>query len=103
MCGRYFVTTSGQVLGEQFSIVGPPELVPRYNVAPTQSVPVVRTGAGGERELAQVAWGLIPSWAKERAIANKLINARGETLGDKPAFRDSYKRRRCLIPADGFY
>jgi len=103
MCGRYFVTTPGQVLGEQFSIVTPPELVPRYNIAPTQSVAIVRADTGGARELAQVVWGLIPSWAKERAIGNKLINARGETLGDKPAFRDSYKRRRCLIPADGFY
>ena len=103
MCGRYFVTTPGHVLGEQFSIVTPPELVPRYNVAPTQSVAIVRAGGDRARELAQVTWGLIPAWSKERAIGHKLINARGETLADKPAFRDSYKRRRCLIPADGFF
>lgn len=103
MCGRYFVTTPGQVLGERFGVTSPPESVPRYNVAPTQRVPVVRSRAGGEREMVEAVWGLVPSWAKERALGNKLINARGETLAEKPAFRDSYKRRRCLIPADGFY
>lgn len=106
MCGRYVVTTPGEVLAELFELDEKPHLTPRYNVAPTQEVAIVRArpperGAG--RELALARWGLVPFWAKERAIGNRLINARAETLAEKPAFRDSFKKRRCLIPADGFY
>lgn len=108
MCGRYFLTAPGEVLADLFEL--PPEavadcrqLAPRYNIAPTQQVPIVRQTADGPRELAMVRWGLIPHWAKEKAIGNKLINARGETLAEKPTFRDAFKRRRCLIPASGFY
>jgi len=103
MCGRYVVTTPGEVLAELFEIDEKPHLAPRYNVAPTQEVAIVRARAAGGREMALVHWGLIPHWAKERAIGNRLINARGETLAGKPSFRDSFKRRRCLIAADGFY
>jgi len=103
VCGRYVVTTPGEVIAELFELDEKPHLVPRYNVAPTQEVPIVRAAAAGGRELAMVAWGLVPFWAKERAIGNKLINARAESLAEKPSFRDSYKKRRCLIPADGFY
>src|ERR1041384_1733807 len=75
--------------------------VPRYNIAPTQSVIVV--GDDGERYLKQMRWGLIPSWAKDESIGNRMINARAETIAEKPAFRAALKKRRCLIPADGFY
>lgn len=114
MCGRYVLTTPGEVLAQIFETAPPPEelleaLVPRYNIAPTQQVPIVRrapapaTAAAGPRELALVQWGLVPHWAKDPAIGNKLINARAETAAEKPSFRDAMKRRRCLIPADGFY
>jgi len=103
MCGRYVVTTPGEVLAELFELDEKPHLAPRFNVAPTQEVAIVRRRDGGGRELALVHWGLIPFWARERAIGNKLINARAETLAEKPSFRDSFRKRRCLVPADGFY
>jgi putative SOS response-associated peptidase YedK len=79
----------------------PEDLVPRYNIAPTQAVITVTDE--GERRLEQMRWGLIPSWAKDAKIGSSLINARAETLAEKPAFRSAFKRRRCLIPADSFY
>lgn len=101
MCGRYSITTPPEAMTRLFSIAGPvPNFPARYNVAPTQDVPVVRQ-AGPARELALLRWGLIPSWAREGA--KPLINARGESVADKPSFRTSFKRRRCLLPADGFY
>jgi putative SOS response-associated peptidase YedK len=108
MCGRYVVTTPGEVLAQIFGAEPPPEevlaaMVPRYNVSPTQQVPIVRGTAPGSRELALVTWGLVPHWAKDPAIGNKLINARADTAAEKPSFRDSLRRRRCLLPADGFY
>lgn len=110
MCGRYVLTTPGEVLAQIFETAPPPEetlkaIVPRYNISPTQQVPIVRHAAAGpgERELALVQWGLVPHWAKDKAIGNSLINARAETAAEKPSFRDAMKRRRCLIPADGFY
>ena len=102
MCGRYALTSSPAVIAERFHLLWTPELAPHYNIAPGQTIPVVReTGQG--RELAFLRWGLIPSWAKEASIGMRLINARGETLADKPAFRSAYRQRRCLIPADAFY
>jgi putative SOS response-associated peptidase YedK len=85
-----------------------PNLPARYNIAPTQQVAVVRmahdTGeAGGARDLAMMRWGLIPHWARDATMAAKMINARAETLTEKPSFRDAVKSRRCLVPADGFY
>lgn len=103
MCGRYVLSTPGEVLAELFELPAAPELAARYNIAPTQTVPIVRAGASGGRELAFVSWGLVPFWAKERAIGNRLINARAESASEKPSFRDPLKRHRCLIPADGFY
>ena len=108
MCGRYVLTTPGEVLAQIFETAPPPEelleaIVPRYNISPTQAVPIVRQPAGGARELALVQWGLVPHWAKDPKIGNQLINARAETAAEKPSFRDAMKRRRCLIPADGFY
>jgi putative SOS response-associated peptidase YedK len=102
MCGRFTLTVSARVLAELFDVPEPAELAPRYNIAPTQQVLVVRTGEGG-RELASVRWGLIPHWADDPAIGNRMINARGETVAAKPAFRSALKQRRCLIGADGFY
>lgn len=103
MCGRYVLTVPGDLLAAAFGLEEVPELTPRYNIAPSQVVPIVRRGDGGRDELAWARWGLIPHWAKEAAIGNRLINARADGLADKPSFRDSFRRRRCLIPADGFY
>jgi len=102
MCGRYALTSSPAVLAERFHLLWTPAIEPHYNIAPGQTIPVVReTGQG--RELVFMQWGLVPSWAKEATIGMKLINARSETLGEKPAFRRAYQHRRCLIPADAFY
>jgi putative SOS response-associated peptidase YedK len=80
------------------------DLNQRYNVAPTQDIPIVRQDAEGARELAFVRWGLIPGWAKDNiSIGNKLINARAESVSEKPSFRSAFKRRRCIIPAGGFF
>lgn len=107
MCGRYTQVRPWAELVELYRITEPAtarNLAPRYNIAPTQDVPVVRPGkAGGGRELTMVRWGLVPSWAKDLAIGARLINARAETLAERPAFRDAFRRRRCLIVADGFY
>ena len=76
---------------------------PRYNIAPTQDIAAIREDAGQGRELAAFRWGLIPFWAKDQSIGNRMINARAETVAEKPAFRAAYRRRRCLVLADGFY
>ncbi|HSM50694.1 MAG TPA: SOS response-associated peptidase [Thermoanaerobaculia bacterium] len=104
MCGRYTLSAPGDVVAESFGLAQAPVLVPRFNIAPSQEVPIVRAAPTGPRhELALVRWGLVPSWAREAAIGNRLINARAETVTEKPAFRDSFRRRRCLVVADGFY
>lgn len=105
MCGRYRLSRRKQIVAEYFdSVSGDEDWSPRYNVAPTQSVPVIRQNRKEPvRELSLVRWGLIPSWAKDSAVAAQMINARSETAGVKPAFRDALKTSRCLIPADGFY
>jgi putative SOS response-associated peptidase YedK len=102
MCGRFTLRTSPQLVTEIFGLSSLPDLQPRYNVAPTQPVAVVRATPQG-RELAWLRWGLIPSWADDPRIGNRLINARSETVATKPAFRAAFKSRRCLIVADGFY
>ncbi|MCP4664326.1 MAG: SOS response-associated peptidase [bacterium] len=103
MCGRYTLTDPGDLV-EELEVESPTqELAPRYNIAPTQDAPVVRIGGEGERELALLRWGLIPSWAKEAAIGNRMINARSETVAEKPSFRTALRRRRCGVLADGFY
>jgi putative SOS response-associated peptidase YedK len=101
MCGRYSITTPTEALRKIFGFAGLPNLGANYNVAPTHAVPFVRVH-DGIREMAMARWGLVPSWAKE-IRPKPLINARGETVAAKPAFRSSFQRRRCLIPADGFY
>ena len=103
MCGRYTLRTPVDTLAEQFGITGPlPEVPVRYNVAPTQEVAAV-LAEDNERHLQMLRWGLIPSWADDPAIGNKMINARSETAAGKPSFRGAFKKRRCLILADGFY
>jgi len=103
MCGRYELHTQPAALALAFGLRYPPEIGPRYNIAPTQQVPIIRLNGAGERELAQVRWGLVPFWAKDASIGSRLINARAETLSAKPGFRDAYRSARCLIPASGFY
>jgi putative SOS response-associated peptidase YedK len=102
MCGRYLITTAPEAVRRLFGYLEQPNFPPRYNVAPTQPIPIVRLNAG-KREFALVRWGLIPAWVKDPRGFSLLINARGDTVNDKPAFRNAMKRRRCLIPADGFY
>jgi putative SOS response-associated peptidase YedK len=101
MCGRYIISTPPQAMRELYRYMGQPNFPPRYNVAPTQPVPIVRMN-GGNREFALVRWGLVPSWSKE-APQSLLINARAETIAEKPSFRGAFRHRRCLMPADGFY
>ena len=103
MCGRFFQRFAWDDLCALLRIEGPPaNLRPRYNLAPSQHAAVVRS-EDGERRLSLVRWGLIPAWAKDPAIGHKLINARAETAAVKPAFRAAFAKRRCLVPADGFY
>ena len=102
MCGRYLITTPVEAIRQIFQVEQRPNLAARYNVAPTQAVPIVRRNETG-RELVTARWGLVPFWAKDLKIGAKLINARAETAAEKPAFRDAFHRRRCLVIADGFY
>ncbi len=104
MCGRYTLLARPEDLQEQFELAEVPFLPPRYNVAPTQQVAAVRCSAGKEgRELVLLRWGLIPSWAEDTTIGNRLLNARAETVAEKPSFRSALRSRRCLILADGFF
>jgi putative SOS response-associated peptidase YedK len=102
MCGRYLITTVPQAMRELLEYLEQPNFPPRYNVAPTQPVPIVRLWEG-RRQFALVRWGLIPAWAKDPKTFSLMINARGDTAAEKPAFRYAMVRRRCLFPADGFY
>src|SRR3954468_913035 len=104
MCGRYTIKSLPEAIAEAFKLPEVPTLALRYNVAPTQSVPVVKLDQErGERKLVLLKWGLIPSWANDPKIGNTLINARAETVAEKPAFRSAFKKRRCLVVSDGFY
>ena len=114
MCGRYSLTTPMEAVRRLFDFPERPNLAVRANIAPSQEVAAVRLGedgagqgSGAGRHLVSLRWGLIPSWApsgaKEPGLGNRMINARAETLAQKPAFRAAFRRRRCLIPADGFY
>jgi putative SOS response-associated peptidase YedK len=102
MCGRYLIISSPEAIRQFFQYSEQPNFPARYNVAPTQPIPIVRL-AEGRRQFALARWGLIPAWVKDPRGFSLLINARGESVNDKPAFRNPMKRRRCLIPADGFY
>jgi putative SOS response-associated peptidase YedK len=104
MCGRFTLAAPAETLARQFELPEVPVLEPHYNIAPTQAVAVVRLELDREeRMLELMRWGLIPRWAKDESIGNKLINARAETVAEKPAFRDAFQKRRCLVVADGFY
>lgn len=102
MCGRYIIITSPDEFRRLFGYPDQPNFPPRYNVAPTQPIPIVRM-TEGQRRFALVRWGLMPPWVKDPKAFTLLINARGESAHEKPSFRNAMKRRRCLIPADGFY
>ncbi len=104
MCGRFTLSSPAEIVAEMFELAEPPAIAPRYNIAPTQPVPVVRFGPGAHRRRFDfLHWGLIPAWAKDPSIGGRMINARCETAAQKPSFRAAMKRRRCLIVADGFY
>ncbi len=101
MCGRYLVTMAPEMMAELFGFIDRPNFPPRYNIAPTQPVPVIRLDEG-VRRFHLMRWGLIPSWSRA-SPASLLINARAETLADKPSFRGAFRHHRALMPADGFY
>ena len=102
MCGRYALAVDGRALREAFRTVDSLPWRPRYNLAPSQEVPAVRLGDRG-RELVLLRWGLVPRWAEDPRFGWRTVNARAETVDRKPAFREAFRRRRCLIPATGFY
>jgi putative SOS response-associated peptidase YedK len=102
MCGRFTLISRPASIGTYFDVPNVPDFGPRYNIAPTQNVAAIR-GAGTGRECIFLRWGLIPFWAEDKKIGARLINARGDTVASKPAFRDAFRKRRCLIPADGYY
>lgn len=103
MCGRFAFFSPAEATAELFGVQGAPELEARFNIAPTQYVAAIRNDDDGEPEFASLKWGLVPFWAKDKAIGNRMINARAETVAEKPAYRAAYKHRRCLVLADGFY
>ena len=106
MCGRYTLHHKPEEIEERFDVEPVEEyLAPRYNIAPSQIIPVIRQSLSDDnlREMAGCKWGLIPFWSKDPKIGNKMINAKAETIAEKPSFRQAFAKRRCLIPADGFY
>ena len=103
MCGRFSQSLTAEAIAEAFHLTEVPDWQPRYNIAPTQTILAVAMIESGGRQSKPLRWGLIPSWAKDPAIGAKLINARSETVAEKPSFRSAFKQRRCLILADGFY
>jgi putative SOS response-associated peptidase YedK len=103
MCGRYALHANPEVIALQFGLEGAPEFKTSYNVCPGSEIMVVRLDGQKQRVARQHRWGLIPHWAKDPSMGNKLANARGESLAERPAFRDAFRRSRCLVPASGFY
>jgi putative SOS response-associated peptidase YedK len=103
MCGRFTSLLSPELLSVIYGVQSPSALEPRYNIAPTQDVLAVGQGTSGDRDLSSVRWGLVPHWAKDQSIGSKMINARSETVHEKPAFRQAIRSRRCIVPASGFF
>jgi len=103
VCGRFTLTAPPAQVAELFDLDDVPDLRPRFNVAPGQDVATVSAAEGGGRELRLRRWGLVPGWARDPKLGSRMINARSETVAEKPAFRAAFRRRRCLVPADGFY
>lgn len=103
MCGRFAFYSPSEATAALFGVDGALTLEPRYNIAPTQDIAVIRNDEAQQRELVMLRWGLVPSWAKDVAIGSRMINARAETVAEKPSYRAAFKHRRCVILADGFY
>lgn len=103
MCGRFTLSASGEELARQFELPESIEMQPRFNIAPTQDVVSIVADDAGRRSSTTHRWGLIPFWARDPAIGSRMINARSETVADKRAFREPLRKRRCIVPADGFY
>lgn len=103
MCGRFALKAPPSELVTRFGLDECVEFSPRYNISPGTDIPVIRQSPDGKRVLHLLRWGLIPHWAKDPGIGAKLNNARGESVAEKPSFREAFKRRRCLVPANGFY
>ncbi len=104
MCGRFTLTAAGQALADEFELQDVPQLAPRYNIAPSQDVAVILLdGERAQRVLRSMRWGLVPHWAKDPAVGNRMINARAESAAEKPAYRMPFRKRRCLLPATGFF
>ena len=103
MCSRYFLDAEGNVIAYTFTVPVHDRLKKRYNIAPTQQAPVVRIAAEGTREMAMLRWGLVPFWARDLSVGTKAINARSETAEEKPSFRNAFRKRRCVVPAAGFF
>jgi putative SOS response-associated peptidase YedK len=103
MCGRFAFYSPDEATAALFGVSGDFPVEARYNIAPTQAVAAVRHDADRRREAVLLRWGLVPSWAKDASIGSRMINARAETVAEKPAYRAAYRHRRCVIPADGFY
>ena len=103
MCGRFTLSQSAEAIASVFQLNQVPTLEPRYNIAPTQPVATVLQTSAHERQFQLLRWGLIPAWAKDATMGSRLINARAETVAEKPSFRSAFRHRRCLVIADGFY
>ena len=103
MCGRFAFYSPTEAAAALFGVAGSLDVEPRYNIAPTQYVAAIRNDQQGERELVMLRWGLVPFWAKDPSIGNRMINARAETAAEKPSYRNAYKHRRCIVLGDGLY
>ncbi|SHJ64051.1 Putative SOS response-associated peptidase YedK [Malonomonas rubra DSM 5091] len=103
MCGRISLGSTAEAIAQILRVSGVPEVKPRWNIAPGQNILAIRLNENRERAPALLFWGLIPPWSKDRSISYKMINARAETVSEKPSFRVAYKSRRCLVPITGFY
>ncbi len=103
MCGRFAFYSPSEAAAALFGVEGSVDVKPRYNIAPTQDIVAIRNAEGEGRELVMLRWGLVPFWAKDPSIGNRMINARAETVAEKPSFRAAYRHRRCIVLADGFY
>ena len=103
MCGRFALNENPKKLAEHFNLSGEVDISPSWNIAPSAKIVAITANEAEIRQLNKMKWGLIPSWAKDASIGNKLTNARGETVAEKPSFRSAFKARRCIIPASGFY
>jgi putative SOS response-associated peptidase YedK len=103
MCGRFAFYSPSEATAALFGVSASMEVQPRYNIAPTQTIAAIRAGSNQELELFMLPWGLVPFWAKDPSIGNRMINARAETVAEKPSYRAAFRHRRCIVLADGFY